>query len=95
MKIKILCCLLVILLLISCTSPTTRGSIEIPKLADYYEILMVEAQKWSADAYLYSVDFAIGEKKPWILSAEFYSPTRHEESLEVILDPNENISTKT
>jgi hypothetical protein len=56
---------------------------------------MVEAQKWSADAYLYSVDFAIGEKKPWILSAEFYSPTRHEESLEVILDPNENISTKT
>ncbi|MEJ5202296.1 MAG: hypothetical protein WHV66_08680 [Anaerolineales bacterium] len=94
MKTKILCCLLIVLLLIACTSPTTRSSIEIPKLADYYETLMVEAQKWSADAYLYSVDFAVGEKKPWVLSAGFYSPTHDRESLEVILDLQMKISQR-
>jgi len=97
MKLKILCYLVVVLILISCSSNNDNSdtsTVEIPELKEYYEPLMKEAQKWSPDAYLYAVDFSIAGKKPWILAADFYSPSKEHESIEVLLNLQNKYSSR-
>ena len=89
MKRKILYCLFSFIILTSCSlnqDSKDRFEFDIPKLKEYYDPLMKDAQKWSPDAYLYFVDIPFGERIPWLLSASFYSPTKNDESLQVILD---------
>ncbi len=88
--------LVCMLILVSC-SPRQKEQIQhidVPELKEYYMPLMKEAQKWSPDAYLYSVDMPIGPsgKKPWLLYASFYSATKNKESLSVTLDLQGKIS---
>lgn len=97
MKLKTLCYLLGVLILISCSSnkeSKQRSEIEILELKEYYEPLMKVAQKWAPDAYLYAVDISVGEKKPWILAADFYSPSKEFESLSVVLDLQNEYSSR-
>lgn len=80
--------LLLVLLFCSCSSssqvPTSNPSFEIPELKEYYEPLMNEGLKWAPDASMYLIEIPIGWKS-WMLSANFYSPTKNDESLEVLL----------
>jgi hypothetical protein len=93
MKIAFRWYLLCVLLLISCSSSPKKPieNISVPELKEHYAPLLKEAQKWAADAYLYSVDIPIG-KKPWLLYADFYSATKNNESLAVTLDLQGRIS---
>lgn len=95
MKFNVLFCLIITGMLISCSSTRNyahENGVEILELNNYYDTLILEGRKWSDDAYLYSVDFAIGERRPWALSAGFYSSTKTQESLVVIIDPHMQIS---
>jgi len=97
MKLKTLCYLLGVLILISCSSNNEsrqKSEIEILELKEYYASLMKEAQIWASDAYLYEVDIEIGAKKPWALSAGFYSPSKDYESFEVLLNLQNRYSSR-
>jgi hypothetical protein len=93
MKITFPWYLFCVLVLISCSPGPTEQieNIDIPELKEYYTPLLKEAQKWAADAYLYSVDIPIG-KKPWLIYADFYSATKNKESFAITLDLQGKIS---
>src|SRR5512147_1722358 len=85
MKPKLAYSLIIFLLLISCSPNTNNINVnefEIPELIEYYDAIIKEAEKWSPDAYLYIVSIPFG-KRPWLLTAGFYSPTKDNESLEI------------
>lgn len=93
MKLTFLWYLFCVLILMSCSSNSKEQApkIDVPELKEYYVPLRKEAQKWSPDAYLYSVDIPIG-KKPWLLYADFYSATRNKESFGIMLDLQGQVS---
>ena len=81
----------------SCSSKddfSINNNFGIPQLRYYYEPILKEAQIWSPDAYLVDVDIPIGVKRPWLLSAYFFSPTKSKESLEVLLDSEGKLSER-
>ena len=97
MKTKIILSLLLILIFSSCSSSmpvrTSDPTIKIPELKEYYESLMDEGRKWSPDAYMYLVEIPIGWKT-WTLSAAFYSPSKNDESLQVLLEPDGQLTNQ-
>jgi hypothetical protein len=96
LKIAFLWCLFCIPVLISCSSNQQEQiqKIDVPELKEYYVPLMKEAQKWSPDAYLDTVNIPIGPpgKKPFLLWADFNSVTKKKESFSATLDLQGKIS---
>jgi hypothetical protein len=86
----------IIIMVVACTPTASDVSIELPSFHKYYPILLEEAQKWQADAYLDEARIFMFPKFPDsnLISASFYSPSENLESLGVYLHQDETITSE-
>ncbi len=84
----------------ACSSPTPtprKIEVEIVSLREKLPALQARAAEWYPDAYLVKADIPIqiNQVQPWLISAEFHSPTHDHESLGVTLGMDGQITVQS